>query len=219
MAEPAPVQSPYRAARGVLGVLVTAALLLIAGRTLFEPVGTDATSREIKFSAHMPVLFWCLSWPFMLTRRRREHVAFPAVWTMGCLLLWVHIALAFHLGHGWSHQAAWEHTRQVGGYGDGIFVNYTFALVWLADVVWVWVSPASYLTRPRWLHWTIHGFLAFVVVNAAFVFADWYFRITFVFWVLFFALFMRYVQRRFPGSRTGDTNPPAKPRPIRHNGA
>ena len=94
-----------------------------------------------------------------------------------------------------SHAAAWEHTRQVGGYGDGIFVNYAFALVWLADVVWVWVSPGSYLTRPRWLHWAVHGFLAFVVVNAAVVFAGWGMRLAFAGWVLGLAAFVWYVRR------------------------
>lgn len=210
MPEPERVQSPYRAVRAVLGVVVSAVLLLIAGRALFGPVGTDVANRGIRLSAHLPVLFWLMSWPFMLTRRRREWVAFPVVWTMGCLFLWVHIAVAFHLGHGWSHEAAWEHTRQVGGYGDGIYVNYAFALVWLADVVRAWVSPNSYLTRPRWLHWTIHGFLAFVVFNAAVVFADWGFRITFTSWVLFLALLTRYLQRRFPVPQTSDTKPPAK---------
>ncbi|WP_171469124.1 hypothetical protein [Frigoriglobus tundricola] len=95
------------------------------------------------------------------------------MWTLGCALLLVHIAVAFHLGHGWSHQMAWEHTRQVGGYGDGIFVNYVFALVWLADVLWAWVGVDSYRARPRWLTWSVVGFLAFVVFNAAVVFGGW----------------------------------------------
>ncbi len=93
-------------------------------------------------------------------------------WTLGCVLLLHHIAVAFHAGHDWSHEAAWNHTRQVGGYGDGIYVNYLFTIVWVADVIWMWVAFDSYLTRPRWLHWTIHGFLAFIVFNAAVVFGS-----------------------------------------------
>jgi hypothetical protein len=51
-------------------------------------------------------------------------------------------------------------------------VNYAFALVWLADAVWAVVCFDSYNARPRWLHWTIYAFLAFVVVNAAVVFGS-----------------------------------------------
>jgi hypothetical protein len=78
--------------------------------------------------------------------------------------------------------------------------------VWLADVLWVWVAPTSYLARPRWLHWSIHGFLAFVVFNAAVVFADWSFRFTFVIWFLgwplLLGLALRSVKRR-AGSTAG----------------
>jgi hypothetical protein len=112
------------------------------------------------------------------------------------VLLLLHIAVAFHLGHGWSHEAAREHTRQVGGYGDGIFVNYAFALVWLADVVWAWASFRSYVARPRWLNWAIHGFLAFVVVNAAVVFGGERARFLFVVFFLASALGVWLKRRR-----------------------
>jgi hypothetical protein len=202
MSEPERIQSPRSTLRAFLAIVGSAGILLLAGHSLFGPVGTDVAHRQIKLSARMPVLFWCFSWPFMFARRRRELVAFPIIWAQGCLFLWLHIAIAFHLGHGWSHEAAWEHTREIGGYGDGIYVNYAFALIWLADVIWAWTSPDSYLTRPRWLHWAIHGFLAFVVFNAAVVFADWAFRLTFIGWVLFLALVARYLQRKFPATQT-----------------
>lgn len=154
------------------GMLVTASLLIAAYlEPLTGPVGADPTAPEIRHSAELPVVFWCVGWPIALVRRTLRP-AVPLFWTIGCVTAWVHVALAFHLGHGWSHAAAWQHTRQVGGYGDGIFVNYAFVLVWLADVVWVWVAPSSYVGRPAWLNGAVHGFLAFVVFNAAVVFGS-----------------------------------------------
>ena len=196
MAEAKRVQLPrlvvFALCVGFLAFL--AAVFAIPVQALLEPVGTDVTNKAIKNSAKLPVLMWCLSWPIVLARQR-DTIRLPFGWTLGCLLLLLHIAVAFHLGHGWSHEAAWEHTRQVGGYGDGIFVNYAFALVWLADVVWVWALPGSYLARSRWLNWTIHGFLAFVVVNAAVVFASWDSRFRFATFFLGIALVVWYLRR------------------------
>lgn len=92
------------------------------------------------------------------------------LWTLGFAGLLVHLGFAFGLAHGWSHTAAVEHVREVGGYGEGIVVNYLFAAVWLVDVVWWWVNPSSRASRPRWVAVAVHGFLAFVVVNATVVF-------------------------------------------------
>jgi hypothetical protein len=155
----------------ILMLVIGLALFVADAHSLLGPSGTDPTNGEIKDTAKSPVMLWCLGWPIALTRRT-VPVGVAFIWTLGCVLAWVHIAVAFHLGHGWSHEAAWEHTRKVGGYGDGIFVNYAFALVWLVDVLWAWAAVAPYGSRPRWLNWTIHGFLAFVVFNAAVVFGS-----------------------------------------------
>ncbi len=92
------------------------------------------------------------------------------MWTLGWAMLCVHLVLAFGLAHGWSHAAAVEHVRTVGGSGAGIVVNYLFAVVWGADVVWWWANPIGHANRPRWVARAIHGFLVFVVVNATVVF-------------------------------------------------
>jgi len=147
-------------------------------QNFWEPVGTDIGNPAIKGSAFGPVFFWCLGAPIAFVERPWVYGARFA-WTLGGVLSLLHIAVAFHLGHGWSHRAAWEHTRQVGGYGDGIFVNDAFVLVWLADVLWAWVALDSYLARSRWLKWSVFGFLAFVVFNAAVVFGGWGSRVAF----------------------------------------
>ncbi|MCI0701417.1 MAG: hypothetical protein L0241_10085 [Planctomycetia bacterium] len=171
-------QSEVRTVLATLSLILGIALLLSAPVLLFSsPATHDVSASAIKDSAMWPAFLWCLGWPILLARRRalsgeigETAAGLRFIWTLGCLLCLIHIAIAFHLGHGWSHEAAWEHTRQVAGYGNGIYVNYLFALVWLADVIWAWVAFDSYRARPRWLNWTIHGFLAFVVFNAAVVF-------------------------------------------------
>lgn len=184
-----------RYARGALVVAVPAIIVCVSALPLLEPVGADTTHRRITRSASLPILFWLLSWPMVIVRHPDRYVD-GSIWALGCALLWVHIAVAFHLGHGWSHRAAWEHTKQVGGYGDGVFVNYAFALVWLLDALWALVARASYRARPRWLHWAVHGFLAFVVFNAAVVFASWGTRVVFLGWVTITAFLVRYARRR-----------------------
>ncbi len=175
-----------------LMLVLTVALIWAYAYLLLGPGGADPTNPEIKQTAKVPVILWCAGWPIVFTRRTVPTGA-AIIWTLGCVLTWIHIAVAFHLGHGWSHKAAWEHTRQVGGYGDGIFVNYAFALVWLVDVLWAWATLAPYGKRPQWLNWTIHSFMAFVVLNAAVVFGSQELRIQFATFFgssLLFALFL-----------------------------
>jgi hypothetical protein len=156
--------------------LVREAVLVLSG-----PVGTDPNDLAIKKSVILVPVLWMCCGPVLLFRKpgggrsewRMIQVIARCSWVFGCTLCLLHIAIAFHLGHGWSHEAAWEHTRRLGGYGDGIYVNYAFALVWLVDAIWLCVACESYFARARWLSWTIHGFLAFVVINAAVVFGSW----------------------------------------------
>jgi len=118
-------------------------------------------------SAVMTVAWMLLAWGAMLAEASRlARVA----WTLGFAAVLVHFALAIGFAHGWSHAATVEYIRQVGGYGEGIIVNYLFALVWGADVLWWWVNPSGREARAPWIGWAVHGFLAFVVVNATVVF-------------------------------------------------
>ena len=69
-----------------------------------------------------------------------------AIWTLGCFLFTVHVACAFHFYHHW-HAVAWrftaERTSQFLGieFGDGIYFSYLFLVLWVVDVVWLWISP------------------------------------------------------------------------------
>ena len=156
-------RSPIPLAALVAWAAATAACLAVA---LADPV-RDLRHPAVTGSAAVTVGWMLLAWAAMAVRT--DRVA-RGLWTLGLAALGVHLVLAFWLAHGWSHAAAVEHVREVGGSGAGIVVNYLFALVWAADVVWWWAAPAGHARRPRWVGALLHGFLAFVVVNATVVF-------------------------------------------------
>lgn len=99
-------------------------------------------------------------------------------WTAGALAAVTHSALAFHVRYNWSHSAAYADTaRQTAAvtglaWGGGVFVNYAFLAVWTADVLWWWVAPDAFGRRPRLLDGAVRGFLWFMFVNGAVIFAD-----------------------------------------------
>lgn len=100
-------------------------------------------------------------------------------WTLGCLAMIAHVVCAFHVQHGWSHAAAWEHTRQrtleLTGWntGGGIYANEAMTIIWVIDVVGWWRSLAWPLRHRAWF-WVVQAFFAFMVVNATVVFGPGY---------------------------------------------
>jgi hypothetical protein len=118
-------------------------------------------------SAATAVAWMLFAWAAMLLRLvETARVA----WSLGWLALVLHLGFAFGLGHGWSHAAAVEHVREVGGFGAGIAVNYLFASAWAADLVQWWRSPDRHTGRSPIVKIALHGFLVFVVFNATVVF-------------------------------------------------
>ncbi len=112
-----------------------------------------------------------------LARARRRWLAWARVmWTIGCAFFLAHVACAFAFFHGWSHAAAYRETaRQTAGmtgvnWGGGLFLNYLFALAWLADVLWWWLAPENFARRPRALTVAWQGFFFFMVFNGTIVF-------------------------------------------------
>lgn len=115
---------------------------------------------------------------YLWYRRRRDAFRLRAVlWTAAAALCILHSALAFHVRHGWSHEAAVRQTAAqtaaVTGldWGGGVFVNYAFLALWAADVAWLWTSPASYLRRTAVMNALASAFFLFVIFNGAVVFA------------------------------------------------
>jgi hypothetical protein len=92
------------------------------------------------------------------------------------LLLLAHIACAFHFSHHWEHAHAIAETARrtadlIGWeFGGGVYFNYLFVLLWLADVVWWWSGPKSYSRRPAAIAFAIHAYLFFIAFNGAIIF-------------------------------------------------
>ena len=105
-------------------------------------------------------------------------------WTLGCGFYFAHVVCAFAFFHHWSHAAAYvetaRQTRELVGWdwGGGIFANYLFTVVWLADVLWWWLAPAAHARRSRAATALLHGFFFFMVFNGTVVFGNgpvrWY---------------------------------------------
>jgi hypothetical protein len=110
--------------------------------------------------------------------RRRSRSSVAARWLnpLGCAVFIAHVACAFHFYHAWSHSVAYadtaRQTAEMVGWnsGAGLYVNYFFATVWIADAFWSWITP-SYTARPIWITWAIRAFFWFMIFNGAVVFA------------------------------------------------
>ena len=111
--------------------------------------------------------------------RLRKPLTKPSAsgwWSLGLVAFLAHLVCAFHFEHGWSHAKALaatvkqtaERTRTESGVG--IYLNYAFTLVWLAECVWWQLAKRSHEERPAWLGGIIHGFMAFMWFNATVVF-------------------------------------------------
>ena len=110
------------------------------------------TSPIVLWTARLAVGCWIARWLVEAHLRSQPdgvHRIVPTRapllwWTAGCLLHLVHVAAAFHLVHGWSHAADWEHTAQrtaaVTGlhWGGGVWLNDLFTLLWPLDVLRWW---------------------------------------------------------------------------------
>lgn len=110
-------------------------------------------------------------------------------WCIGCGTYLVHVAVAFHSVHGWSHVNAMNHVELSSGWGEGIFFSYAFTVIWLVDAIWWLIAPRSYSRRSRLLHLSIHLYLAFIIFNATVIFGHgfaWWFGI-----VIFATLLLR----------------------------
>lgn len=121
---------------------------------------------------------------FALSRKRsRWDSVARLAWTIACAALLAHVAFAFHFFHGWSHGAAYNDTaRQTDevfglNWGGGLYVNYALVILWMLDVAWWWLRGLeAYRNRPWPLVGAWHGFLIFIIFNAAVVFKTGFLR-------------------------------------------
>lgn len=99
------------------------------------------------------------------------------IFTLGLVLAIVHTLLAFDAVHHWSHADAVRSTAAQteamfgAAVGGGIYVNYVFFAVWLADAVWWKMAPAGY-ERPALAVWGLRAFYMLIIFNGIVVFVD-----------------------------------------------
>ena len=104
----------------------------------------------------------------------------PPAWawwtfTAGLALAIVHTLISFHVVHAWDHgnavRSTAAQTEAMFGIaaGWGVYVNYAFFAVWLADAWWWRASPGA--VRPALATWFLRAFYLIVIFNAAVVFA------------------------------------------------
>ena len=137
-----------------------------------------ADSLPTVYTARAAAFFYAAALAVMFIARRPAGDLPRLLWTLGCVTLWIHVALAFHLVHRWDHGHVLDHTAaqtaSMTGVrtGAGVYLNYLMLLLWAADVAYWWVvGHERYLRRSRPLTLALHAFLLFMTFNATVVFA------------------------------------------------
>src|SRR5262245_25315264 len=118
------VEKPIRA-NSLLWTTFGAALVAIvflASRWLAGDVGDSRTRNMIRLS----LALYAVALALMVRLSKVDWNGVTSMgsaarwcWTWACIAFLVHLALAFHYFHGWSHRHAFEHTREVSGFGEG----------------------------------------------------------------------------------------------------
>jgi hypothetical protein len=170
---PAPSAPPGVVAAAALWAALLAGVLALPSLTSSPTPGDDLTRNTVRLALG----YYAAAVGLMLVLRPAEWAVLSgrvrlarACWTLAWAAYLVHLGMAFHHYHGWSHADAVAHTRQVSGVGEGIYVSHLFTVLWTADVVWWWLRPAGYARRPPWVGRALHGFMLFMVFCATVVY-------------------------------------------------
>jgi hypothetical protein len=180
-----------------LPIVLAAPLLAAVAEPHITELGDLLTRNTVRVSiAWYAVALWLMLRLRGEDWRARSRIGALARWcwsfALACFL--VHVAVAFHFYHRWSHADAFERTRRISGMGEGLYLSYLFTVLWTADVLYWWVRPAGYAVRSAWIHRTLHAFMLFIVFNSMVVFETGWIR-----WAgvgMFAALGLAYRQAR-----------------------
>jgi hypothetical protein len=187
-----------------LGALILALVLALSCMPV-ATVGTELTRNTIRLS---------LAWYFvalilMMGLPRQERNATTRrgriarwCWTWGVVCFVLHLVAAFQFFHQWSHAHAFEHTREVSGIGQGIYVSYLFTGLWILDTIWWWCWPQEFATRSIWWDRCLHAFMLFIVFNGTIVFETGMIRfVGATMFVILAAAWVQVLLRRMSGER------------------
>jgi hypothetical protein len=114
-----------------------------------------------------------------LRRPGQRSVWARRFWNLGLACFLMHVAAAFHYYYEWSHAVGLaetaRQTEELMGMasGSGLYLNYLFTLVWLADGIYWWMAGLKrHASRPLWVEWLVHVFFLFMIINGAVVFVS-----------------------------------------------
>jgi hypothetical protein len=178
-------------------------VLAVPYLTRSPSLGDDLTRHTVRLA----LVYYAIGTTLMLFLRPAEWGAASGwgrlarwCWTLAWATYLVHLAMAFHHYHHWSHGDAVAHTQEVSGFGEGIWFSHLFTLVWTVDVAIWWLWPAGYATRSPWWDRLLHGYMAFIIFNATVVYEEGAIR-----WggILLFAELAAMLLYRKLASRTG----------------
>lgn len=148
---------------------------------VFPAVGesTKAGLEGMLWTIRLAVLYYGVAAGLMLTLAGDDWSAATirgalarSCWTLAWAAYVIHVALAFHYYHHWSHIDAIQHTENVSGFGPGIWFSHLFTLLWGLDIAWWWLRPDEYAHRPPRIGRVLHTFMAFIVFNGTCIFAS-----------------------------------------------
>jgi hypothetical protein len=158
-----------------LWLVLLAGVISVPYATQSPSLGDDLT----RFTVRLSLVYYASAASLMLLLQADDWRATAGrgrltrwCWTLAWAAYLVHLGMAFHYFHSWSHDAAVEHTRAVSGVGAGIYASHLFTLLWGADVVYWWLRPDRYARRSTWIDWMLHGFMAFIIFNGTVVYEN-----------------------------------------------
>ena len=165
--ETRPAFSPIDLRMIALGV-GSIALVIGLSLALANSTGEMLTRNTVRLSLTWYAVALCFMMRLTPADRRAETTIGRVArwcWTLSLVSFLVHLGMAFHFYHQWSHAHAFQRTAEASGIGEGIYVSYLFTLLWAADVAWWWAQPAGYANRSIWLGRALHTFMLFIVFN------------------------------------------------------
>lgn len=178
------------------------------------PELVDLTSGEgwMRWTIRAAIVCILLRWIARWRNTARAETPSAAecwLWALGLVFYLVHVLLAFHVVHHWSHQDAWqrtaEQTARLTGIrrGEGIWANHLFTIIWTADVIRLIRARVARKPTSRWLDRASFVVFAFMVFHATVVFGPDHYR-----WLAIPVLLMLFlVWRRRPMGPEGGHDP------------
>jgi hypothetical protein len=167
----------------VVGSVGLWALLLAAAVGVPLLGSSDPGDSLIRNTIRLSLVYYAAAAVLLLQMQPADWAGGPAFalarscWTLAWLTFLIHLGMAGHFFHHWSHAHAVEHTaRATGGNGWGIYVSHTFTLLWTLDVVAWRFRPAWYAARPAWIDWALHAFMAIIIFNGTVIFEQGFIR-------------------------------------------